>query len=129
MNLNYKSILFIGLSGAILLAGCSNPSATGDTTVEVSADQSGKVTVSDPDGLKTIVGLLRIPTDGDYREEDIDFMFDKPGAKSYAIQLGTVLNLHGTVLHVEVTDLSGNESFHFLRSTPQGIQTGTFSKK
>ncbi len=119
------------LALAVVLAGCARqPEITvaPETQVQISPGAAGKVTVTDSDGIRKIVGLQRIPVGAEYREENVDFKFDQPGAVIYEVQVGQIFATPGTVLHVEITDMKGQESLHFIRSTPQGYQTGTFTK-
>lgn len=119
------------LIGAAVLSGCARePEVTivPETQVWIRSADGGQITISDSDGIKDVVGLQRIPVGTEYRDQPIDFQFDQSGTVRYDIRVGDTFKAPGTVLHVEVTDMKGNESFHFIRSTPQGYQTGTFSK-
>ncbi|MCA9403415.1 MAG: hypothetical protein KC897_06515 [Candidatus Omnitrophica bacterium] len=126
-----KRILKAALVCAVLAAGCAGDpevKIVPETQVVISTSGDDRITISDSDGIRNVVGLQRIPVGTEYRDQPIDFQFDQTGALRYDIKVGDAFKAPGTVLHVEVTDMNGNQSFHFIRSTPQGFQTGTFAK-
>ena len=115
----------------VLLAACARSTEitiVPETQVQISQGETETVVITDSDGIKGVVGMQRIPSGAEYRDLPIDFQFNEPGIQRYNINVGNTFDAPGTVLHVEVTDMKGNETFHFIRSTPQGYQTGTFTK-
>lgn len=120
--------LVLMLLTASLICGCSNHGSS-STTITVKDNRLSWATVADADGIRSIVGLQRIPSGNGFLEYSVDFKFDEVGAKSYDIYIGGMFDVVGTAVHVDVTDMKGNATSQFIRSTAQGHQTGAYRKQ
>lgn len=116
------------LTATVIISGCSEKHFSA-TTISVNDDRLSEATVADPDGIKSIVGLQRIPSGAGYLDYTVDFIFKDVGVKKYNIFLGGMFDVVGTVVHIDVTDMNGNKSYLFIRSTATGYQTGLYEKE